>query len=98
MEASEQLRAAESKRLLDLAQEQDKTMRAQLERERAEYMSSIKSLLANTSTFAGRLGERSRAGFMEDDESSADDDCSKVSRRPSKCSFTSRTLQQASHL
>jgi hypothetical protein len=57
----------------EIAEEKVRTLKAELERERGDYMASIKNLLANTQ---GRHAERSRAGFMEEDESSADEGAS----------------------
>jgi hypothetical protein len=87
-QAAEQVRMLELKRQQEIAEEKEKSLRAELERERGDYMSSIKVLLSNTSSVQGRPLGRSRAGFMEDDESSADE--ATVGRRRGASSLSVR--------
>jgi len=72
----EQVHAVEISSLKAMAEEAEKRLKADVERERNEKMSSISNLLSNTSNLWPTRGplERSRAGFMEDDESSGSAD------------------------
>ena len=88
----EQVHALETKRLREMADETEKRLKAEVERERTEKMSSISNLLSNTSSLWPSRGpmERSRAGFMEDDESSGSADESTARPRKARGSIGPR--------
>ena len=84
---SEQLRVAEAATHAQVVAEKERSWTRELERERGEYMASVKTLLSQHSVFGTPSLGASRAGLMEDDESSADES---LGRRPARRSLGPR--------